>query len=134
MGRARARRPRHQPNRMNKTEARYAEQLESDKQAGLIDSYRFEPLKLRLADRTYYTPDFLVIVSATQHLRFVEVKGRPGSGPGGWEDDARVKIKVAAETYTEFEFFGASWLTPKNGGPGWKEECFSRVLKGSKDE
>jgi hypothetical protein len=89
-GRARMRpraRERQQPGRMNKTEAAYAAVLQARLQAGEIDHYEYEGVKLRLADKTFLTPDFLVI--ANGGIEFHEVKGF-------WEDDARAKIKVAA--------------------------------------
>ena len=74
---------------MNKTESEYCQLLELRKRAGEIDWYRFEGIKLRLADNTFYTPDFAVMLS-TGEMEMHEVKGF-------WTDDARVKIKVAAE-------------------------------------
>jgi hypothetical protein len=53
--------------------------------------YRFEGLKLRLADNTFYTPDFAVM-AADGVMECHEVKGF-------WRDDARAKIKIAAEQY-----------------------------------
>ena len=47
---------------MNKTESAYAEYLEQQKRQGLILWYRFEGVKLRLADKTFYTPDFAVML------------------------------------------------------------------------
>lgn len=75
----------------NKTEQAYDELLSARLQSGEILWYRFEAVKLRLADNTFYTPDFLVI-TATGTQECHEVKGR-------WTDDARVKIKVAASQY-----------------------------------
>lgn len=43
---------------MNKTESAYCQHLELRKRAGEIVWYRFEGIKLRLADNTFYTPDF----------------------------------------------------------------------------
>ena len=83
---------------MNKLEAAYAARLEGLKLAGEIADYRFECLKLRLADNTFYTPDFMVL-RADGTFEMHEVKGF-------WEDDARVKIKVAAELYP-FKFIAA---------------------------
>jgi hypothetical protein len=83
--------------RMNKTEAAYAEQqLAPRKHLGEIVDYKFESVKLRLADLTWYTPDFSVVLpgGATE---IHEVKGR-------WTDDARVKIKVAAELFGYYRF------------------------------
>ncbi|GJL53949.1 MAG: hypothetical protein NPIRA02_10810 [Nitrospirales bacterium] len=83
---------------MNKTEAAYALALDAVKRNGGIISWKFEPLKLRLADRTYYSPDF--IVEAHDHtLQIHEVKGF-------MRDDAAVKLKVAEEHFGEwFEFY-----------------------------
>lgn len=96
----------HKPGQMNKTEAAYAARLESLKLAGEIADYRFECLKLRLADNTFYAPDFMVL-RPDGAFEIHEVKGH-------WEDDARVKIKVAAELYP-FKFIAArkvkgAWL------------------------
>ncbi len=83
-------RPQHKPGQMNKTEARYCdEQLELFLRMGLIREYQFERMKFRLADKTFYTPDFFVLRSDT--IEFHEIKG---GGP--IEDDAMVKFKVTA--------------------------------------
>lgn len=102
-----------QPKRgeMNKTENRYAAELESRRVLGEIVAWRFEPLKLRLAKRTYYEPDFLVVLPSGR-LEFHEVKGF-------WRDDARVKIKVAADQFAMFKFLAVSWK-----GGQWKCETF----------
>ncbi|MEI5998256.1 DUF1064 domain-containing protein [Paraburkholderia bengalensis] len=77
--------------KMNKSEAAYAAHLESQKHAGQILWYRFEGIKLRLADNTFFTPDFAVIV-ASGALELHEFKGF-------MEDDANVKLKAAASQY-----------------------------------
>jgi hypothetical protein len=97
---------------MNKTEARYASHLETLKLAGEVLWYRFEAIKLRLADNTFYTCDFAVM-EADGTLAMHEVKG------GFWMEDARVKTKVAAAQYP-FRFMGV--MPNKNGG--WKIEEF----------
>lgn len=79
------------PDGMNKTERDFSEILEIRRRAGIIDRWDFEPEKFRLADKTFYTPDFRVIM-ADMTVVYYEVKGF-------WEDDARVKIKVAAELH-----------------------------------
>ncbi len=88
----------HKRGQMNKLEAAYAARLESLKLAGEIADYRFECIKLRLADNTFYAPDFMVL-KPDGAFEIHEVKGH-------WEDDARVKIKVAAEMYP-FKFIAA---------------------------
>ncbi len=77
---------------MNKLEERYMrEVLERDKRSGGLLWYDFEPIKLRLADGAWYTPDFAV-QGFNGWLEIHEVKGF-------WREAARVRIKVAAEKY-----------------------------------
>ena len=95
--RGRGRVSQHEPGRMNKTEAAHAERLELRKKAGEIAGYWFEAVKLRLADKTWLTPDFLVML-ADGTLEFHEVKG------GFVRDDSLVKLKVAASLYPLFRF------------------------------
>lgn len=90
----------HTPGRMNKTEAAYAAHLDLLKTGGDILCWKFEAVKLRLADKTWYTPDFMVI-RKTGRVEMHEVKGF-------WRDDARVKFKVAQETFQEFWFVSAT--------------------------
>lgn len=104
-------RPRHTPGKMNKTEARYAEYLELLKMAGEIIEWKFEPFNLRLAENTYLRPDFLV-VTQTQ-IEIHEVKGH-------WEDDARCKIKIAANLFWFFAFKAAT----EKGRNNWVFEEF----------
>lgn len=99
---------------MNKTEQSYGTQLELMKQSGMVLWYRFEGLKLRLADNTFYTPDFAVLADDGV-MECHEVKGF-------WTDDARVKIKIAAEMYP-FRF-KAFKVKPKKDGGGWAMESF----------
>ena len=80
---------------MNKLEAEYAQLLGLLKHGGSILDWRYEPIKLRLAHNTFYTPDFLVIQS--DGFEFHETKGF-------MRDDAAVKLKVAAQTYPWFTF------------------------------
>lgn len=101
---------------MNKTEAAYERDvLRPGHIAGKILWYKFEGLKLRLADNTFYTPDYAVMI-ADGSLECHEVKGF-------WTDDARVKIKVAADMYP-LRFLAVKAL-PKKAGGGWEAEYFS---------
>lgn len=99
---------------MNKTEAAYASDLRDAQALGDILWHRFEGLKLRLADNTFYTPDFAVLASDSV-MECHEVKGF-------WRDDARAKIKIAAEQYP-FRFKAVKAL-PKKAGGGWEVEVF----------
>lgn len=99
---------------MNKTEAAYGEYLKTRQLVGHIAWFKFEGIKLRLADNTFYTPDFAVML-ADGSMELHEVKGF-------WTDDARVKTKVAASMYP-FQIIGVTAKTKKSGG-GWAYERF----------
>lgn len=100
---------------MNKTEQRYADHLEALRRAGAIQWFKFEGMKFRLADGTFYTPDFAVL-RGDGFLECHEVKGH-------WQDDARVKIKVAADLYP-VRFLAVTERRKSDGG-GWQVEDFS---------
>ena len=95
--------------KMNNTEKAYAQHLELLRRAGEVSYYSFDGINLRLADNTFYKPDFLVMRSDGQ-LEIHEVKGF-------WTDDALVKIKIAADKFP-FKFIAVMKQTKKNGG-GW---------------
>lgn len=100
---------------MNKTEQAYAAHLDDLRHSGVIAWYKFEGIKLRLADNTFYTPDFAVML-ASGVMEMHEVKGF-------WQDDARAKIKIAADLYP-FRFIAVKVRAKKDGG-GWEMEDFS---------
>jgi hypothetical protein len=99
---------------MNKTEQAYSVHLEEMKHQGEIAWFKFEGVKLRLADNTFYTPDFFVMRNDGV-FEAHEVKGF-------WQDDARVKIKVAADLYP-LRFVAVKAKAKKDGG-GWATEIF----------
>jgi hypothetical protein len=99
---------------MNKTEQAYAATLELRRTAGEIVWFKFEGIKFRLADNTFYTPDFAVMLAGGA-LEVHEVKGF-------WQDDARAKIKIAADMYP-LRFVAVQAL-PKKAGGGWQMENF----------
>jgi hypothetical protein len=105
---------------MNQTERAYANVLEANKLVGLIAHYEFEKIKLKLADNTFYTPDFWVVLSDGR-IEFHEVKAMTAKGVVLAEDDAKVKIKVAAEQFWQFDFVIAA-RGPKSQGYPWKIE------------
>ena len=92
-----ARLPKVNAKGQNKTEARFDAILEGLKHERRIEHYAFESVRLRLAGRTTYAPDFLVVAD---RIIFVEVKGH-------MRDDAAVKVKVAAELHPWAAFFVA---------------------------
>jgi len=99
---------------MNKTEKAYSESLALQVATGDIAWFKFEGIKFRLADNTFYTPDFAVMMAGGM-MEIHEVKGY-------WQDDAKVKIKVAADLYP-FRFVAIKARAKKDGG-GWIEEEF----------
>lgn len=112
-------RTRRIPGQMNRTEQAYFDHLSLLKAAGQIDWFAFEPVKFRLADMTYYTPDFMVILPCGA-IEYHEVKG---SWKAPHQDDAKVKIKVAAELHWWATFKSAE-VVPKKSGGGWKITTF----------
>jgi hypothetical protein len=102
---------------MNKTEESYSKYLEDLKHARAIAWWKFEGVKLRLADNTFFTVDFAVL-NFSQELEMHEVKPRSGDSYFCM-DDAKMKIKIAADMYP-FKFLIAY---PVKGG-GWATEEF----------
>lgn len=96
-------------DRMNKTEAAWAIRLESDAD---VAAWWFGAVKFRLADRSWYTPDFVVQV---QDGRFIVYETK---GPY-IREDAMVKFRGARERYPHFD-----WQMWQRDGD-WK---WSRVL------
>ena len=107
MWRVRARgRTRKPAGVMNRLESAYAQHLALRQKAGDLEWWAYEPIKLRLADKTFLTVDFFLMLP-TGELEAHEVKGTH------LEDDAAVKLKVAASMYP-FRFVlvranGNSW-------------------------
>jgi hypothetical protein len=103
---------RHRPGEMNRWEQDYAEHLGKLLAVGAVQWFAFEPIKLKLADKTTYSPDFLVLAQDSV-LECHEVKSF-------WQEDSRVKIKVAAAMFP-FRFKAAF---RKNQRDAWKMEEF----------
>lgn len=99
---------------LNKTEQAYEALLKEWQHLGIVAWFKFEGMKLRLADNTFYTPDFAVMLANGQ-IEMHEVKGF-------WQDDARAKIKIAADMYP-FRFVAVRPKAKKDGG-GWDKEVF----------
>jgi hypothetical protein len=99
---------------MNKTEAAYDAHLWQMRAAGEVLWHKFEGIKLRLAENTFLTVDFAVMAADGQ-LWMHEVKGF-------MEEDANVKLKVAASLYP-FRFIVVKQRAKKNGG-GWETREF----------
>lgn len=102
-------------NGLNKLESEYYAHLLRLKANGEIADCMPQPLKLNLAPglACTYTPDFMVIRN-DGILEFHETKGF-------WHDDARVKIKVAAD---KFPFVFVAVTKPRKSSP-WQYEYFT---------
>ena len=107
-------RGRRVPGEMNGTETRYSVELEGRKRLGEIEWYAFEAITFKLGKDCRYTPDFIVMLPDGL-LEAHEVKGR-------WEDDALVKVRVAAAMFP-FRFVALE-AQPKKLGGGFKTREF----------
>ena len=87
-------RPRQPKTGPNKTEEAYGYHIANHPDVLMVG---FERIKLKLADKTFYTPDFYVLKKDGQ-LEMHEVKGF-------MRDDAAVKLKVAAAQFPFIKFF-----------------------------
>lgn len=93
------------PGVMNKTEERFLrEVVEPMMRSGQLLWWAFEGIKLRLAPKTFLTPDFAVMREGGL-IELHDVKGAEHL----IEEDALVKLKVAADRFP-FEFF-LTWPT-----------------------
>lgn len=107
---------------MNKLEARYAERLEELRLSGVIREWKYESIKLRLGTRCWYCPDFAVR-NRVGEIELHEIKAmwrKDGRERPGFTDDGLVKLKVAAEQFPMFKFFGV--YGRRDGS--WLEEAF----------
>lgn len=83
------------PGEMNATESAYAAFLKAEQQAGRIEKFWFESMKVKIAGGVcWLTPDFLVL-RPTGEVELHDVKGSPRI----WTDDSKVKMKVCATNY-----------------------------------
>lgn len=96
----------------NKTERRFEmTYLDPMLHAGDISVYGYELITLKLGNGVRYTPDYWTITRDGRTV-FYEVKGTKA-----W-DDAKVKLKVAATRFLNYEFFlcaydRGEWLITK---------------------
>ncbi len=109
-------RPSKSVGRMNATEQRFeASVLYPRALCGEIEKcWTYESHKFRLADNTFYTPDF-VVYRADGLIELIDVKGS-----GGWEQHTRIKFKVAAELYPRYVW--VAYVETKTRGEFIREE------------
>jgi len=82
---------------MNGMELEFYNMLDLRRRAGEFSHVYFEQITLKLAADLRYTPDFAVYTAAGL-LVFYETKGF-------FRDDARVKVKMAAEVFPMHTFY-----------------------------
>lgn len=128
-------RTRATPGKMNKSEEKYArEVLEPARLAGELQRWAFEDHTLVLTDpaeperRVRLTPDFRVI-NAAGEIEFHDVKAawrdkRTGTFAPRPEEDASVKLAVAAARFPEYRFIAVGRVPDKHGG-GWVRKEYS---------
>lgn len=95
--------PRRQPGTMNKLEADYARHLDILRLAGEVISWHFEALGLRIGNRCFWYPDFMVEV-ADGSIQLHDTKGHV-------KDDALVKARACASKFP----FPVFHVTKKKG-------------------
>jgi hypothetical protein len=105
----------------NRVETAYEAHLKLLLMAGEIDGFCYEGIKLRLADNTFYTPDFLVFAKdGVVELHDTKGTTKKTNSKGikvekPWvEEDAKLKIKVVAEIFPFRTFIvyrsGNQWI------------------------
>lgn len=111
----------------SKNEATFEQYLGTLHAAGVVRAFKYEPLSMRvqLAKKTTYRPDFLVLVWTANDvlpsgLVLVEVKPRQSkTGKAYWQGESRAKAKIAAEALRGLIPLVAVW---PNGSGGWDTE------------
>jgi len=104
----------------SKWEAAYATKLDLEVTAGVIRSWRYEPMSFKLAVGKRYRPDFLIEhpLGAERKVEFVEVKGKWGKN----RRDGLTHLAWCAQLYPMF-----TWtLTWRDVGGGWHQEEVGR--------
>ena len=127
---AKKRNPRGTGRGVTGIEARFGGYLDTLKAAGIVQHWDFKPRKIDLLPRSgpkrrmiTWTPDFRVIFEDMRQAEevtghrvwrcYIDTKGR-------WEEDALLKIRMAAVMMPDWYFFG---VTSK--GEKWKWERFA---------
>lgn len=127
---------RHVPGVMNRTETRYSEYLANRLLIGEIQWWEFEPITFKLGKDLRWTPDFLILTRELE-LEFHDtkagtsqkkkddlgVKVSTGKYVPRVEDDARVKIIMAAEKWPFLQFCTV-WEAGKAGCGTWDRKDY----------
>ncbi len=103
------------PGEMNASEREYAQHLEALKADGRVLWYAFEGITLKLGRGVRITPDFAVLPHSGV-LELHDVKGL-------WRDDAKAKMRMAAQLFP-IRIVAVKKRLKRDGG-GWSVEDFS---------
>lgn len=105
---------------MNATETAFSRYLEQERMDGRVLWWRFEAWTFRLADRTTWTPDFVVLYW-TREIWAIDVKGAKKTKAGKYvpfvEPQTAVKVKICAEQFPVVVCY--SYQLPKKAGGQW---------------
>lgn len=108
--RARGRTTRGSPDGMNQTERAYSDHLGLRLLAGEVVAWHCHAVKFRLGDRSWYEPDFLVMLD-NGLVEIHEIKGH-------MEDDAAVKLRIFPEPWYWFPLV----IVRRTKGGAWEYE------------
>lgn len=109
---------RRSPGEMNSVESKYNDHLQSLVDTKKVAWFKYEGLKFKLADKTFFTPDFVVMLPDGS-IELHEIKGTTKnkatgkSKPFVHDDGSTIKTKVAAD---QFPFkFSVVWFDKTEG-------------------
>lgn len=103
--------PRKQKFKKNATEERYEKEvLIPLRNSGDLIEFYYESWQFRIAERTTYLPDFVLIFP--DRIEIHEVKGF-------WQQTGRVKWKACAEKYPWFVWKAVRWVNKQ-----WQYETY----------
>jgi hypothetical protein len=104
--------------KLNGLESKYADQIRFMVRTCVVSDWMAAPVRLHLANRTTYTPDFVFRDAGGGTIHCIEIKGF-------LRDDAAVKFKIAREMFPWMDFkmlklVKGSWVEVLSGsGRRW---------------
>lgn len=100
----------------SKWESAYAAKLDLEVRAGVIRSWRYEPMSFKLSKGKRYRPDFMVVHpdGLEKRIEFREVKSRVW---GKNRRDGITHLSWCAQLYPMF-----TWTLIFRNGQGWEEQ------------
>lgn len=90
---------------MNNLERKYSDYLTQQQRAGYVEWFGYEAMKFKLADNTFYTPDFIVM-RPDGAIELHDTKGTTSKSRASgkvkapfYEEHSVIKIKVVADRF-----------------------------------